>query len=210
MTISPQINPSDVRRANFSSRLAGTRGLQRRQSNNRRVLLLDTLTVLTVVCIAQVGRFWILPTADTAERSTWHVTGLSIALAALWLTMLGLQRTRDLSLVGQGAEEYRRVVTATVWTFGVFAVIVVLLELPISRGFLVIALLAGLPALLLERHLLQPRTRLPARPRAVPAPRTDGGQARIRPDVVREPGARTRRGIPDRRRLRPRLRSRGR
>lgn len=154
MTISPQVNHSGIRGAEFSPRPDGTRGLQRRQSYNRRVLLLDTLTVLTVVCVAQIGRFWILPTADAAERSNWHVTGLSVALAALWLTMLGLQRTRDLSLVGQGAEEYRRVVSATVWTFGVFAVIVVLLKLPISRGYLAIALLVGVPALLLQRRLL--------------------------------------------------------
>ena len=154
MTISHQVSASDLRRAQVAPSLDGARGLQRRQSYRRRVLLLDTLTILGVVCAAQVGRFWILPTTDAAERSTWHVTALSVGLAALWLTMLGLQRTRDLSLVGQGIEGCRRVMNATVWTFGVFAVIVVLLKLPISRGYLAIALLVGLPALVVQRQLL--------------------------------------------------------
>ena len=136
MTISHQVSASDLRRAQVAPSLDGARGLQRRQSYRRRVLLLDTLTILGVVCAAQVGRFWILPTTDAAERSTWHVTALSVGLAALWLTMLGLQRTRDLSLVGQGIEGCRRVMNATVWTFGVFAVIVVLLRLISGRRVL--------------------------------------------------------------------------
>ncbi|CAN5833282.1 hypothetical protein BH09ACT7_BH09ACT7_39940 [soil metagenome] len=45
---------------------------------------------------------------------SWQrATVLSVGIALTWLVALGIQESRDLSLVGVGSEEQRRVVTAT-------------------------------------------------------------------------------------------------
>ena len=41
---------------------------------------------------------------------------LSISLAMIWPLMLWLQQTTATTILGQGAEEYRRVLVASAWT----------------------------------------------------------------------------------------------
>ena len=59
----------------------------------------------------------------------------SALLAALWLGVLGLHHSRLAPLLGSGMEEYRRVVGASFWTFGVLA-IVALLAVVFAMGYL--------------------------------------------------------------------------
>ena len=80
------------------------------------------LVVIAVITLAQVGTFRLSPAEFSSERTSWHsVTALSIILAISWLVALGLQQSRDISLVGIRSEEYRRVVSATLWVFGLVA-----------------------------------------------------------------------------------------
>ena len=71
----------------------------------------------------QLGRFG-LPDDSVPAASVWATVAIySVALAVIWLTALGMQHSRDLTLVGVGAEEYRLVLTATFWVFGIIAAV---------------------------------------------------------------------------------------
>jgi exopolysaccharide biosynthesis polyprenyl glycosylphosphotransferase len=133
---------------------ARAQGRQWKLAHRRRVLAVDTIIIVVAVSVAQIGRFGLLPT-DSNERASWHVTVLSVVLVISWLTALGLQQSRDISLVGMGTDEYQRVVSATLWVFGLIAVLGVLLKFPMSRGYLSIALVLGLSGLVIGRRCVR-------------------------------------------------------
>ena len=121
-----------------------------------RLLAVDSFVVVGAVTLTQIGRFLILTPKEADPAHTWEsVTILSAIIAATWLLALGVLQSRDISLVGIGVEEYRRVVSATVWVFGLIAVLSLLLRTEVSRGYLVIALPLGLVGLIACRHLLR-------------------------------------------------------
>ena len=65
-----------------------------------------------------------MPDDSHHRGNKWACVALySVGLAVIWLAALGSQHSRDLTLVGVGAEEYRRVLTATFWVFGIIAAV---------------------------------------------------------------------------------------
>ena len=66
----------------------------------------------------------------------------------MWLGALAIYRSRSPRLLGNGVEETRRVLTATLSVFGVLAVFSMLFRLDIARGYLAIALPLGAVALI--------------------------------------------------------------
>lgn len=78
---------------------------------------------------------------------------LSIALGLLWYAALGIADTRGGAVLGVGAEEYRRIVSATGRLFAVVAIISYLFRFDIARGYLIVALPAGTVLLVFERWL---------------------------------------------------------
>jgi exopolysaccharide biosynthesis polyprenyl glycosylphosphotransferase len=120
-----------------------------------RVLTVDTAVIVAVLVVAQIGCYRIFPTDSAIGRSSWgQLTMISIVLAVCWLVALGLQKSRDMSLIGIGPEEYRKVVSATAWVFGLAAVTAALAEVQIPRGYLIIALTLGVVGLVAGRHIL--------------------------------------------------------
>ncbi|MCD7050731.1 sugar transferase [Rhodococcus sp. BH2-1] len=118
--------------------------------------LADALIVGVAVGIAQLVRFG----TETREVTATAVSGLSytaasVALALSWLSMLTIHRTRSARVIGNGAEEYRRIVVATVQLFGIVAIISLLFQLEIARGYLAIAFPVGLLSLLTARWLFR-------------------------------------------------------
>ena len=79
------------------------------------------------------------------------MTAYSALLAIIWLSTLAGFRSRSPRYIGAGVEEYRRVVTASFWTFGAIAMAELLVKLEISRGYLAVALPAGVLGLVLSR-----------------------------------------------------------
>jgi exopolysaccharide biosynthesis polyprenyl glycosylphosphotransferase len=69
------------------------------------------------------------------------------------LCALTIFRTRSPGVIGAGLEEYRLVVSATVWTFGAIAIVTLLARVDVARGYLAVALPLGLLALLVTRNL---------------------------------------------------------
>jgi exopolysaccharide biosynthesis polyprenyl glycosylphosphotransferase len=140
---------------------ATAQGYRWKRSYRVRVLLIDTIAVVTAVVLASIGRFGLPddkhpPVGLTWANSPWASLAIySVALVVIWLTALGMQHSRDLTLVGVGAEEYRLVLTATLWVFGIVAAAGLVAREQVARGYLLIAFPVGLIGLLIGRHLLR-------------------------------------------------------
>lgn len=117
----------------------------------RRLVAIDVVAVALAVGLAQWLRFGGL----NAEVSTYRAidyTMVSVAIAAIWLAALSINHSRSPRVVGSGAEEYRRVLLATLAVFGGVAIVSMLFKLQIARGYLMIALPAGILFLILFRY----------------------------------------------------------
>nr|WP_256895393.1 sugar transferase [Rhodococcus sp. 1163] len=113
-----------------------------------RLRVTDIMVVIAAVALAQLIRFGELRTENTAMLS---YTGVSVAVAGLWIAFLAIFRTRSTRVIGNGAEEYRRIVSATFRLFGVIAILSLLFKIDIARLYLAIALPVGLLGLLVSR-----------------------------------------------------------
>lgn len=127
----------------------------------RKVVASDIVVVLVSVFGAQVVRFGFSPEdlqqPVTSSSIDVSYTVLSIILIVGWLIALALNETRKPQNIGVGASEYRRVTSATLMFFGVFAVVAFSLQVSIGRGYLLIALPIGLVGLLLTRYIWRRR-----------------------------------------------------
>ena len=122
---------------------------ERRYAANIRIT--DTVVVCGAIMLAQYVRFGSAPAVPS--NVSHYVTANSALLAIIWLSALAGFRTRSPRYVGAGIEEYRRVVAASFWTFGAIAMAELLLKLQISRGYLAVALPAGVLGLVLSRWM---------------------------------------------------------
>jgi exopolysaccharide biosynthesis polyprenyl glycosylphosphotransferase len=135
----------------------------------RRLFWVDLLGVVLAVGLAHWLRFGVLP-------GTAHMyTVLSFAIAASWMLALSINHSRSPRVIGCGAEEYRRVLLATVSIFGGVAIISMLFKLEIARGYLMIALPTGVVLMVLFRWIAR---------RVVVRARTKYGQCITRVLVV--------------------------
>lgn len=116
-----------------------------------RLLVTDIAVVATSVMLAQYVRFGYTPVPDGSVAK--QLTGFSVLFILLWLSALAVFRTRSTRVVGSGIDEYRRVLSASFWTFGAVAIVTLLLRLEVARGYLAVALPIGAVGLLLGRHL---------------------------------------------------------
>lgn len=152
---------SDVRTISRRELLAGAararaHGYQWKRAYLTRVLIIDTVAVTFAVVLAATGRFGFPVTHPPGTGHAWAaIVGYSVALAVVWLVMLGVRQSRDLSMVGVGSEEYRRVWEATAWVFGIVAAVGLLANEQIARGYLLIVFPVGLLTLTIGRHLLR-------------------------------------------------------
>jgi len=129
---------------------ARPQGNRWKRSYRRRLVVVDAIVVVAAVILALIAPYGV-PASES-----WGVTvGCAVALIVVWVTALGFGQSRDLSLAGFGAEEYRRVVTSTASVFGVLAAGGLVLHSQIARGHLLIALPIGLAGLLIGRCLLR-------------------------------------------------------
>lgn len=116
----------------------------------RRLVAIDMLGIVLAVGLAQWLRFGGL-SAEIAAYRYIHYTAVSGGIAIIWMVALSINHSRSHRVIGAGAEEYRRVLLATLAVFGGVAIVSMLLKLQIARGYLMIALPAGLSLLVLFR-----------------------------------------------------------
>lgn len=116
-----------------------------------RILVTDTVVVCSAVAFAQYVRFGLPPFVPGNENS--YPTACSILTVIIWLSFLAGFRARCTRIIGRGAEEYRRAVEASIWTFGAIAMTEYVFHLEIARGYLAVALPVGILGLVLSRWL---------------------------------------------------------
>lgn len=124
----------------------------------RRVTGTDLLVIIWAVWGAQLIRFGTgggdaKLASEVANFLDVKYAALTVALIAVWLLMLRLQGAYDRRLLGHGPEEYRAVAAASFRLFAMVAIASYVFRLEVARGYVAIALPAGLIGLILSRWL---------------------------------------------------------
>lgn len=116
-----------------------------RRRFSRRVLAADTLVILGAVSIAAAIRW---PTGPRVGDSV-----VAAALAVLWIAAVQLSLRRLPQSIGAGADEFRRILSATILTFGIASVASVLTRVDLPRLHVLVALPVGLLGMLAAHAL---------------------------------------------------------
>jgi len=125
-----------------------------RQSFYRRGLLVTDLAVLaTTTLIAQIWHFGLDSDVHAKGPFQLSYTALGAVIVAMWWGALQFFQTRDPKIIGDGADEYRRIARATFLMFGWVAILSLMFKWGMSRGYLAIAFPLGLVGLLLGRKI---------------------------------------------------------
>lgn len=119
-----------------------------------KLFLTDTLILTAIVGLAFYGHLASLRAA-AMETSTLVTRSalLALAIIAVWTVCLATFRTRDLTVVGGGAGEYKRVVNASTAVFGPIAIVFLIAQVDSARWFFAVAFPLGMVGLLLGRWL---------------------------------------------------------
>lgn len=111
----------------------------------------DSVIVCAAVALAQYVRFGESP--DISGYPGQLMTLFSVLFAALWVVVLAVFHSRAPRILGAGIEEYRRITSASFWTFGIIAMVTLLAKIDLARGYLAVALPVGTIALVLGRNV---------------------------------------------------------
>ncbi|MES2865648.1 sugar transferase [Microbacterium profundi] len=128
------------------------------RSYARRLMITDAAIIIGAVFGAQALRFG-QTNADlyipgvSGEGFNVAYTAVSMLFAITWLYGLRLYGSRDAKVIGSGWQEYRRVIDSSLRVFGVLTIFAFLLHVNVARGYLLLALPAGLVALVGSRWL---------------------------------------------------------
>ncbi|HKU25281.1 MAG TPA: hypothetical protein VJQ54_07390, partial [Candidatus Sulfotelmatobacter sp.] len=120
---------------------------------SRMLRVVDGFVILWAVAGAYLIRFGL----DSSLAGTGDLSYLflSVFLVVAWWLMLEAWSTRQSRILGAGPDEYKRVAAASLWLFGLIAIFSYVFRLETARGYVGIALPAGLIGLLLSRWLLR-------------------------------------------------------
>lgn len=118
-----------------------------------KLLASDLAIVLVAAVIAAPLRFGV--NDDTRTNGPFNLTywTFGLLIAGGWFAALQIYRSRDARVLGEGVDEYRRIMRATLMFFGTVAIFSLVFKFDSSRGYLAIALPLGTVGLLLERRL---------------------------------------------------------
>jgi len=125
-----------------------------RSKCSRQLRIVDAFVVTWAVAGAYVIRFGWGPDFEVVGQETIYIW-ISIALVVVWWIMLGAWNSRQSRILGAGPDEYKRVAAASLWLFGLVAIVSYVLRLDTARGYVGVALPAGLFGLLLARWLIR-------------------------------------------------------
>ena len=152
MTRSTRVVPADLRgpalAASHPVRLS-TRSWA--DTYRTRVQVSDAIIIALSVATAQQIRFGFPSVVDPVGRFGAPAIGVSLALAIAWVMALRVVQSTDKRIVGSGAEEYSRIVTACFSVFGLLAIVDLLFKMDVARGMLAIAFPLGTVGLLVSR-----------------------------------------------------------
>lgn len=125
-----------------------------RARSSRLLRFVDAFVIIWAVAGAFLVRFGLDPKL-VAPREEFAYAWLSVVLAILWWVMLGAWNSRQSRILGAGPDEYKRVAAASLWLFGLLAIVSYVFQLETARGYVGIALPSGLLGLLLARWFMR-------------------------------------------------------
>lgn len=124
------------------------------RKRHKRVLAgIDAVVVLWAMSGALILRFGTTHGSSVIATEGRPYIEATILLSAGWWTMLGLSGSRETTVLGYGTEEFKRVLSSSFWLFGLVATVSYIFQLDIARGYVALALPAGVLSLLLARML---------------------------------------------------------
>lgn len=126
-----------------------------RSSIPRLLAIADLVCVSVAVVVAQLTRFGASSEpelAGTAPTSYWLVT---VLIGLVWWAALAGWQSRDVKILGAGAEEYKRVAVASLYLFGGIAIVSYAAKISTARGYVGVALPLGLFLLLVSRWCMR-------------------------------------------------------
>ncbi|MDN4475403.1 sugar transferase [Demequina sp. SYSU T00192] len=119
----------------------------------RRIVLTDVFVVAMTMVIAHGVQFGWVPLASHLGTVGIHHWWITVAISALWIFELGWLRSRDSRILGEGPQEYQRVVSAGMRTVAIVAIVGFFTQWGFSRGYLLFALPLGTLVLLGYRRV---------------------------------------------------------
>jgi len=117
----------------------------------RALVVTDVVVVMAALACAQMVKLGRSVTA--LDPVSIYFAILSVFVGGIWVALLAAYRTRSPRIVGAGVEEYRRVLSASLATIGVVAVMLMIFRPEYARGYLAIAFPLGLALLLIGRNV---------------------------------------------------------
>jgi len=101
------------------------------------------------------GDIWFSPNRKSFIPAAWRGGWAGTFLACCWMAGLAIAHARSPRIIGSGAEEYRRVLNATVGVFGVLGIASIFFDVRLSRSHIVLVLPVGVLLLLLSRWAIR-------------------------------------------------------
>ena len=132
--------------------VAASSGGARKRAYIGAIFFVDVFVVTIAVLVGYLARFQ----ASPPDTNVPYVP-VGLGLVAVWMLLLMWTRCYDDRILFYGADEYRRVVGASLKLAGGVAVAGYLADVQVSRGFLAIAFVAGTVALPTGRYVARKR-----------------------------------------------------
>ena len=119
-----------------------------------KLTIFDLISLLMAITLVFSVRF---PEIWRGELNSYETRNLVIAFVVLlgWLFFLWLNGSRDVKILGFGADEYKRLINATLLSFTFIAFISYIFKLEISRAFVLVVFPFGLLTLFITRRFLR-------------------------------------------------------
>lgn len=130
-----------------------------RQRHTRSLALVDAAAVLWAMSGALVLRFGTTQGQELITTAGEPYIAVTILVSAIWWVMLGFWGSRETKILGYGTDEYKRLLSASFWLFGLIAVVSYVFQLDTARGYVALALPAGITSLLVGRVLMRSHLR---------------------------------------------------
>ena len=114
----------------------------------RRLIASDAVIVVLAIALGLLV---------SSRQSAWLIEpilaiyGVPVVIALMWIGFMFLRGAYDQRIIGLGTDEFRRVLSAALWTFAVVAGVSYLIRADISRSYAFVSLPIGLLAIVLAR-----------------------------------------------------------
>ena len=122
----------------------------------RKIGSVDFIVLLFVTVVNLRIRF---PQIWIDVLTNYEIKNIGIATVILfsWIIVLWFNGSRDTNILGFGADEYKRLINATLLSFTFIAFVSYIFKLEISRGFVLLIFPTGLISLFISRRILRKR-----------------------------------------------------